>query len=279
MSSTIVRWRFSPANTRSLRLLACAAVGLTVGPVVGLVTLLSTVFVARGGSGVVIVAPLVALVVGSGRALLALASDDVPAPLHDDTRALSRRWLVGSVVVGAVLGYTGLRWTDVGVALPLGSAVAGFGLLAVGAGLRSEGVVDLGAGTVEYVDDAVLLDAVRRVRSLRFGRFVLVIVGYHAGRVWPSTPRLLVLSADALEALESSGSSRPDVPDDTSRVATRPAPTAVRVVAAALGLACLAAGPVLWLALPPDGGRLLAGCLGLFGLLFGGLFLRYAVLA
>jgi hypothetical protein len=239
--------------------------------------------VERGGSGVALVVLLVALVVGlgvgSGRALFALASDDVSVPLHDDTRALSRRWLVGSVVVGAVLGYATLRWTGVGFSLLVGSVAVGFGLLVVGAGLRSEGAVDPGAGTVEYDGDAIPLDAVRRVRSLRFGRFVFAVVGYHAGRVGPSTPRFLVLSVDALEALESSQSSRPSPPDDASRVSTRPATTAVRVVAATFGLACLAAGPVLWLALPPNGGRLLAGYLGVFGLLFGGLFLRYAVLA
>lgn len=280
MSSTTARWQFSPANTRSLRLLVSAAVGLTVGPLVGFVALLSTTLVARGGSGVllVVLALAVALGVGSGRALLALASGDVSTRLHDDTRALSRRWLVGSVSAGAVLGYTGLRWTDVGLALSVGSVVTGFGLLVAGAGLRSEGVIDPDAGTVEYRGDTVPFEAIQRVRSRRIGGFVPAIVRYHAGRVGPSTPRVLVFSVDAFETLESSRASHANTPDDASQSSARPTPFAVRAVAASFGLACLAVGPVLWVVLHPGGGRLIAGYLGVFGLLFGGLFLRYAIL-
>jgi hypothetical protein len=284
VSPPAVQWRFDPATTRPLRLLVYAAVGLAVGPLVGFVALLSTTLAAGGGAGVALVAIVLALVVGlgvgSGRMLFTLASDDVPTPLHGDTGALSRRWLVGSVLVGATLEYATFLLTDLGLCLLVGSAVTGFCLLVVGAGLQSEGAVDPDAGTIEYGGDAIPLGAVRRVRSLRFGRFVLAVVGYHAGRVGPSTPRLLVLSAEALEALDSSRTSHAS---DRDRGGTRPVPTATptatRAVAAAFGLACLAAGPILWLALPPDGGRLVAVYLGVFGLFFGGLFLRYAVVS
>jgi hypothetical protein len=82
-----------------------------------------------------------------------------------------------------------------------------------------------------------------------------------------------VVSADALSAVESARASH-DTPDDGER-----ASTAVRAVAGTVGLACLAAGPLLWLLLPTGNGRVVAAYLGGFGLLFGAVFLRYAAVA
>lgn len=274
-----VEWEFSPATTRPLRLLVYTAVGLGVGPVCGLVVLVGATLVGSGGVEtalfVLVLALFVGLGVGSGRALFALG--DAPPEVHETVRVLSRGGVVASVLLGTGLGVVGLRWTDVGFELVVGGVVAGFVALVVGAGLQSEGVVDGDTGELTYAGHTVPVDAIRRVRSWRLGRFVVMVVTYHPGRVGASTPRFVVCSEAARDAV-STGVARATPDDDTAVEEGTRAPRAVRAVAAAFGLACLAAGPVLWVLVPPDG-RLFAGYLGLFGLLFGALFVRYAVVA
>ncbi len=273
-SPTVVRWRFSPATTRSLRLPVYAAVGLTVGPVLGLLALVGATLV-RSDVGVALVALVLALFVGlgigSGRALFALGS--APPEVHETVRALSRWGVASGVLVGAGLALVGLRWTEFGVELIVAGIVTGFACLSVGAGLRTEGVVDCEARELVYYGHTVPLDAVRRVRALRLGPFVLALLAYHRGRVSASTPRFVVLSSEAVAAVRASADESAAGSDAGER-----ASTAVRAVAAAFGVACLAAGPVLWLVLPPEG-RLFAGYLGAFGLLFGVVFVRYALVA
>ena len=273
-TARFVRWRFSPATTRSLRFLVYAAVGLTVGPVLGLLALVGATLV-RSGVGVALFALVLALVVGlgvgSGRALFALGS--APPEVHETVRALSRWGVTGGVLLGAGVSLWGLSRTGVGFELLVGSVVAGFAALVVGAGLQSEGVVDGEEGTLEYGGHTVPLDAVRRVHAGRVGRFVLALLTYHAGQVGASAPRFVVLSSEAVATVRRSAGA--SVAESTTG---ERAPTAVRGVAAVFGIACLAVAPVLWFVLPPEG-RLFAGYLGVFGLLFGVVFVRYAVVA
>jgi hypothetical protein len=234
--------------------------------------------VGRGDAALValVVALVAAFGVGSGRALFALASDETTG-LHEDVRALSRPWLVTAVLAGAAVGVPLVRRVDGGLWSLAVLVTAGLAALVVGAGLRSEGTVDPAEGTVEYDGRTIPLGAVRQVYSWTVGPFVLLVVRYHRGHVGPSTPRLLVVSAAALDAVESArrSASTGTTPDAGARAA----PTAVRVVAAVFGLASLAVGPALWLLLPPGAGRPVAAYLGVFGLLFGALFLRYALVA
>lgn len=277
MSPPVTRWRFSLATTPALRALVCVAVGLTVGPVVGLVALVLATLASTGVDRLVVAvagALLVGLGVGSGRALVALASDDTTAGGHADTRALSRRWLVGSGLAGAGVSVVVFVTSDVGMVPWFGSLVAGVAALVIGAGLRSEGAVDADDGVVDYRGRTIPLAAIRRVESVRVGGFVLAVVRYHAGRVGASTPRFLVLSIPGRDAIESSVSGSAAAPPEAG---AERGPTAVRLVAATFGVACIAVGPVLWI-LVPDG-RLIAAYLGAFGLLFGALFVRYALVA
>lgn len=289
MSSTVVHWRFSPATVRSLRVLVYAAVGLTVGPFLGFVVLLLTVLAREGGGGLaaLVVALVVAFGVGSGRVVFALASDEVSTTAHEDTRALSRAWLVASALAGAGLGSWGLLRAGAGFGLVVGCVVAGFLLLAVGAGLRTEGRVDTGERTLEYDGVTVPLDAVRRVRSKRVGRFCFALVSYHRGRVGPSAPRWVALSTEARDVVESAR--RSGGGDGDGRVANpaedvHSAPRAVRWVAAAFGVGCLATGPGLWHLLSATGSApafttSLVAFGGALGAVFGAVFLRYALVA
>lgn len=284
MPSTVVRWRFTPETTRSVRLLVYAAVGLTVGPWLALVSLVGATLVAGGGVGAALLAFVLALVVGvgvgSGRAVFALGK--APPGVHETVRALSRWGVVASVGVGAGVCLAGLLWTDVGFAILAGVVVVGFGCLSVSAGLRTDGVVDCDTGELSYAGNTIPLDAVRRLRTWRLGPFVFAVVSYHRGQVGPSTPRWLVCSGEAHDAIESVRATMDERDTDdtgeTEAEGTTAAPRAVRWVAAAFGVGCLLAGPVLWFLVPPEG-RLVAGYLGVFGLLFGVLFVRYAVVA
>ncbi|AUV80425.1 hypothetical protein C2R22_01095 [Salinigranum rubrum] len=203
-TAAVVRWRFGPATTRSLRLLVYAAVGLTAGPVLGLLALVGATLV-RSGVDVALFALVLALVVGlgvgSGRAVFALGS--APPEVHEMVRALSRWGVAGGVLFGASLALVGLRWTEFGLELLVGSVVAGFAALVVGAGLQSEGVVDREGGTLEYGGHTVPLDAVRRVHARGVGPFVLAFLAYHAGHVGASTPRFAVLSSEAVTAVRA----------------------------------------------------------------------------
>jgi hypothetical protein len=278
--SRVVRWTFTPATTRSLRLLAYASVGLTFGPLVGFVGLVLTTLIGRDDAALlVLVAALVAgFGVGSGRVVFALAGSG--ATKRAGVRALSRRWIVVSVLGGAGIGIWSVLRVEGGFWLLVGSVGTGLAALVVGAGLRSEGEVDHDARTVSYGDGShvIPLDAVRRVRSVQVGRFVLAWCRYGSG-VGPSTPRVLVCSEAGLAAIEAAATTPPDAPDTDGTEGASRGPPAVRAVAATLGLVCIIAGPILWVVLPAGGGHLLAGYLGLFGLLFGALFLRYAVVA
>lgn len=278
MPSTVVRWRFSPTATRSLRLLVYAAVGLVVGPVVGFVGLvLPTLLREDAGILLLVVALFVGLGVGSGRALVGLASGELSTPIHEDVRALSRRWVAGAVLTAAGLTVWGFRATGVGLELLAGSVVTGFLALVMGAGLRTDGVVDCDGGTLTYRGHTVPLDAVRRVRSVRVGPFMLALLRYHDASVGPSTPRFVVCSTAARQAIASVRSS--DSATTAPEAEDYATPIAVRLVAATFGLGCLAVGPLLWVGLSAGGSRFLAVYLGLFGLLFGALFVRYALVA
>ncbi|WP_372912390.1 hypothetical protein [Salinigranum sp.] len=278
-TSSAVEWEFSPATTRPLRLLVYVAVGLGVGPVCGLVVLVGATLVGGGGVGVALFVFVLALFVGfgvgSGRALFALGN--APPEVHETVRALSRGGVVASVLLGTGGGVVGLRWTDVGFELVVGGVVAGFVALVVGAGLQSEGVVDGDTGELTYAGHTVPLDAIRRVRTLRLGRFVVLVVDYHPGRVGASTPRVVVCSRAARDQI-SAGTRRETPASGADEQSGERAPRAVRAVAATFGLACLVVGPVLWILVPAEG-RLIVGYLGVFGLLFGALFVRYAVVA
>lgn len=277
MSPPAAQWRFTLGTVRALRLLVYVAVALTVGPFVGFLAVVLTTLASAGVDALVVavaIALVVGLGVGSGRALFALADDDTATFRHADSRALSRRWLVGSALVGAAVTAVVLLGWDDGAALWLGSVVAGFVALAVGTGLRSEGAVDGREGVVTYDGEAIPLDGIRRVDSVRLGRFVLAWVRYHRGRVDPSTPRFLVLSAAGRDAVESAIAGRDDV---SSGTADDRGPVAIRAVAAVFGVGCVVVGPVVWFLVPE--GRFLAAYLGAFGLLFGALFLRYALVA
>jgi hypothetical protein len=284
VSSTAIRWRFTPATTRPVRLLLYAAVGLTVGPWLALVGLVGATLVAGGGVGAALLAFVLALVVGvgvgSGRAVFALGK--APSGVHETVSALSRWGVVASIGVGAGVCLAGLLWTDVGFTLLVASVVVGFGCLAVSAGLRTNGVVDSDTRALSYAGHTIPLDAVRRLRTWRLDPFVFALVTYYRGRVGPSTPRWLVFSEEAHDAIESvrATTDERDADDsgETEPRDTTAAPSAVRWVAAAFGVGCLLAGPVLWLVVPPEG-RLFVGYLGVFGLLFGALFVRYALVA
>lgn len=288
-----VEWEFSPATTRPIRLLVYVAIGLGVGPVCGLVVLVGATLVGNDGVGValfvLVLALFVGLGVGSGRALFALGN--APPEVHETVRALSWWGVAGGVLVGGGIGLWGLRRTDVGVELLLGSVVAGFLLLSVGAGLRTRGAVDPAERTVTYGNHTVSIEAIRRVHAVTVGPFVLAVVRYHRGRVGPSTPRWFVVSPAAYDAVESvrlsldgngndndNGNGNGNYSDATGYGEEATTPRAVRWVAAAFGVGCLLSGPVLWVVLPAEG-RLLAGYLGVFGLLFGTLFVRYALVA
>lgn len=287
MPSTVVHWRFSPATVRSLRVLVYAAVGLTVGPFLGFVALLLTVLARDGGVGLttLVVALVVAFGVGSGRVVFALASDEVPTTAHEGTRALSRAGLGVSTLAGAGLVCWGLLRADAGFGLVVGCVAVGFVLLVVGAGLRTEGQVDTGERTLEYGGATVPLDAVRRVRAKRVGRFCFALVTYHRGQVGPSAPRWVVLSAEAHDAVESARTSETGAEHEeepTGDVHTTP--RAVRWVATVLGIGCLAAGPGLWLLLSAAGSSpvfttFLVVFGGALGVVFGAVFLRYALVA
>jgi hypothetical protein len=252
------------------------AVGLVCGPVVGFVGLVLWALARSHGADLLllVVVLLLGLGVGSGRALVALRSDELSTGVHEDTRAL---FPLAAAAVAVVAGFAfwALTRTDVGLSLLAGCVVTGMVMLVVGAGLRSEGLVDTRTGVLEYGGTTVPVGAVRRIRSVQVGRLVFAVVGYHAGRTGPSTPRFLVLPADGLAAVERARTSTFDADDPAPDPDAHTVSSAVRAVATMFGLACLAAGPVLWLALPP-GGRFVAAYLGVFGLLFGALFLRYA---
>lgn len=279
-SADSVQWRFTTANSRPLRALSYLAVGLVVGPLLGFLAIVGSV-VAQDDPGrlllVVVLAVVVGLGVGSGRALFGLAN--APPEVHETVRALSRRGVLGSVLTGAAVVLVGLRWTEVGLGVLVGCVGAGLGALVVGAGLQSEGAVDRAERTVEYGSHTVSVDAIRTVRSIRVGAVAVALVRYLPGRVGPSTPRVFVLSGDGLDAVESMRADgvRTDAVQSGESEELKSTPTAVRLVAGTFGVACVAVGPALWFVLPPGTGRLLAGYLGVFGLLFGALFLRYAV--
>jgi hypothetical protein len=263
-----------------------AAVGLTVGPWLALVGVVGATLVAGGGVGAALLAFVLALVVGvgvgSGRAVFALGK--APPEVHETVRALSRWGVVASIGVGAGVGLAGLLWTDVGFAILVGIGVVGFTCLIVSAGLRTTGVVDCDARELAYVGHTIPLDAIRRLYTRRLGPFVFAGVAYHRGLVGPSTPRWVVLSVAAHDAVESVRASRDerdtddiDEADDASTT-----PSAVRWVAAAFGVGSLLVGPMLWLVLAGEN-HYFATYLGLFattfGLLFGFVFLRYALVA
>ena len=133
----------------------------------------------------------------------------------------------------------------------------------------------------------VPLDAVRLVRSKRVGRFCFALVSYHRGRVGPSAPRWVALSTEARDVVESAR--RSGGGDGDGRVANpaedvHSAPRAVRWVAAAFGVGCLATGPGLWHLLSATGSApafttSLVAFGGALGAVFGAVFLRYALVA
>lgn len=281
-----VRWRFTPATVRSLRLLVYAAVGLTVGSWLAFVGLVGATLVTGGGVGaallVLVLALIVGVGVGSGRAVFALGK--APPEVHETVRALSRWGVAASVGVGAGVGLVGLLWTDSGITILAGTVVAGFACLSVSAGLRTAGVVSLDTGELAYGGHTIPLGAVRRLYARRLGPFVFAVVSYHRGRVGPSTPRWVVTSVAARDAIESvrASTDERDGADTETTDGADATPRAVRWIAAAFGVGCLLTGPVLWLALA-GGNHYFATFLGLFatafGLLFGFVFLRYALVA
>jgi hypothetical protein len=243
--------------------------------------------VAGGGVGAALLVFVLALVVvvgvGSGRAVFALGK--APLDVHETVRALSRWGVVASIGIGTGVCLAGLLLTDVGFVILGGTVVVGFGCLSVSAGLRTTGVVDRDAMELSYAGHTIPLNAVRRTDTRRLGPFVFALVRYHRGRVGPSTPRWLVCSVEAHDAIESVRASmderdeaETDGQTETETEATNATPRTVRWVAAAFGVGCLLVGPVLWLLVPSEG-RLFAGYLGIFGLLFGALFVRYALVA
>jgi hypothetical protein len=175
MSPPAARWRFTLATVRQLRLVVYIAVALTVGPVVRFLgVVLATL--ASGNVGTFVVAVVVGLGIESGRTLFALTGDDTASVVDSDVRARSRRWLATSALVGAAVTVGVLLRREQGVALWVGSFVVGLVVLAVGAGLRSEGSVDGRAGVPTYDGGTIPLDARRDVDSIRMGRFVLALV-------------------------------------------------------------------------------------------------------
>lgn len=275
MSTTAVSWRRTPETSLALRLTVYAAVGSLVGPVVALVVGVAGLLVRTGSVELLLLVAVVTLVgvgLANRGALLAARSEDVRGGQeHRDTRALSRRALAAAVVVGAGAAAT-IQQVDPSAVVLL--VASGFGWLVLGTGLRTEGEVR--DGTLHADRREVSLSALAGVRHLRTGPRVWLWLSYEPGTVGATAPRLLSVPVAAYADVEAAFEWGIGA-DAEVEASGRQASTAVRVVAVGFGLAFLAAGPVLWLALPAGEGAVVALYAGSLGGLFGLVFLWYAL--
>ena len=219
---------------------------------------------------------LLALAVGlvvfavTGRALLGLTTVDLPT---DDS--LRRRPLLLAGVAWAASLALVVRWRPLAAFALLAGAVGGWLLTMAG---RTSGRIEPTDETITYGSRTAPLDAIDRVRRLPLGPVTLYWLRFERGAVGSGVPRGLVVprtvDADVGRALDAGVSA--SVRDHTHHRAGR----AERGVAAALGVGCLLAGPVLWVALPASGDATLVTLyLTAIATPFGVVLLRYGLVA
>jgi len=188
--------------------------------------------------------------------------------------SLCRREVVAAGVCWAVvLGAVG-RWRPLAALSLLGFAVVGWILTAAP---RTGGRIDPAAGTITYGSRTFSTTGLTRVRGVSLGLATLFWLRFERGTVDTGAPRALVVPRSVAAPVRSALERAVDAPSDGATSSHSPGRTE-RAVAAALGVAFLLVGPVLWLLLPPNGdGTLVAVYLTFFSLPFAAVLLRYAL--
>jgi hypothetical protein len=206
----------------------------------------------------------------SGRALLGIRAVGAPTDISLRRRPLLVAGGAWALVLAAVL-----RWRPLAAVALLAGAT---GLWIVTAARRTRGRLDPRAGTLTYGGRTASLAGLDGVRRVPLGSVSVYWLDFARGSVGDGVPRAVVVPRrvddDVLAAFEAA------VTAENDAAATDGAGRAERVVAAALGLGFLLAGPVAWLLLPPSAdATLVTGYLTLLGLPFAALLLRYALVA
>jgi len=213
------------------------------------------------GVGIVVVAVLALL---SRRYLPAVLGTGVTT--SRSSRYSRRGLVVGSALGGLVL----LGSAGVHPVAPFAVVVASWVPLVLTAGFPTSGRADREAGTLVVDGTEVPLGGVRALRTVSVGAFAVCWLSYARGV--PTAPRLVVLPSGRLDAV----SDLVEAGRDTSAGERSTIGRAERLVAGLFGLGMVAVGPVLWLALPPGDGQVVALYAGAVFGLFGTVLLWYA---
>lgn len=193
-----VEWAHTAADSRLLRTLVAASLGVVVGmPLCAAVvaTALAAGSLLAGEFGVAL-AILFALALAAVRIaphFVAFRNDEAAEswPLHGAIRGLGRRGLAAASLFGLGVVWVGLRLGD------LGFFVVAFGTIAVPmvavSVLTSEGELDPESGTLTYCGTDVDLSALAGFRRIALGSLVVYRFSYVRGAMSPFTPRFVVV--------------------------------------------------------------------------------------
>ncbi|WP_135852757.1 hypothetical protein [Halorussus salinus] len=239
-------WSHTPAESRLLRGLVALPVGVVSGFALGLVlgALGFVVLIALNGRYLLAAGTLLAFVFALSRTaphLLAHRTGDFDAAF----RGLGARTLAAGTVAGvAVLAVGALVLPDDLFPVFVGATLVG--PLLVASLFSSEGELDAEAGRLTYQGTDVDLSTLVGVGRWSVGGYVAYRLSYAAGAATFTTPRTLVVPRrvdshlrDALDAGVAADAGDPG-----------PSRTAVRLVAAAIGLSLFAFAGLLLTADP-----------------------------
>ncbi|WP_435069969.1 hypothetical protein [Haloplanus sp. C73] len=261
-----VDWGVDDADVDTIRhALAGAAVGSTLLALVAVATLVRS----ADPETLLILAVALLVAVATGRALAGVRTVDVGGSLRRRPLLLAGvAWAIGLALVW--------RWRPLAAVALLVVAVGGWILTMA---CRTEGRLDPDEGSLRYGTRTAPLDAVSEARRIPLGPVAAYWLRFERGAVGSGVPRVLVVprAVDAAVGRALTNAASADAPaGDGHHEAGR----VERGVAAALGLGCLLAGPVLWLLLPSGGDATLVTLyLTAIGAPFGVIMLRYALVA
>ena len=214
--------------------------------------------------GIVVVAVLALL---SRRYLPALLETNVATPFFE---RFSRRGLL----VGSLLGALALLGSvQVHSFAPYAVFIASCVPLVLTAAFPTSGHAAVTMETLVVDDTEIHLQEVRTFRTLSVDTFAVCRLSYRRGT--PSAPRIIILPSDYVNVVAGLIENIPE----SSREEHPTIDRTERFIVGIFGLGLVAIGPLLWLALPPGDGQVIALYAGAMFGLFGALLLRYAYTA
>lgn len=291
MTEREVEWRIDAASSRVIRLLIYGWIGLLGGGVVLALGLIVLFAVGTAVSGEYALFGLIVLLflVGGPFSLLYLwpafrsgsfspLSKFVFDAASDPTESLGERFArVFSLRVAAIsIGLHVIVIPTLLLVEPrlLGGYVAvWFVMLVLLSGVQTWGRIDPIEPKFEYRSGSIPLAAVKRVRRRRVGSVVVCWLSYHSGAKTITTPPLVVLTAEAADALDTAlDATERDPPEST------PTWTAPTVVAVVMGVGFIAFATWFWLYtdIEPGMGLYLLFVFGGLGVFFTWVGLAYA---